>query len=155
MRKIYTLFILCYFFVNLSVFAQEGGISIGKGKNPAHAKAILELFSEGKGLLTPRLTTAQRIGMFESVDETAEGMLVFDTDNNTFFFWDGSKWVEVSESTSSDPLNYADPNDPNGDGKFREDITPLVLKKPIFSNKKSRRCAYINLKKAHEHLSKH
>ncbi|MDM8162264.1 hypothetical protein QUH73_20795, partial [Labilibaculum sp. K2S] len=61
-------------------------------------------------------------GMFESVDETAEGMLVFDTDNNTFFFWDGSKWVEVSESASSDPLNYADPNDPNGDGNSSDAV---------------------------------
>ncbi|MDM8162217.1 hypothetical protein QUH73_20555, partial [Labilibaculum sp. K2S] len=66
MKRIYTLLILSLLFVNLSVFAQEGGVSIGKGKNSAHAKAILELFSEGKGLLTPRLTTAQRIGMFES-----------------------------------------------------------------------------------------
>ncbi|WP_421918719.1 hypothetical protein [Marinifilum sp.] len=116
MRKIYTLLILSFLFVDLSVFAQENGVSIGKGKNPPHAKAILEIFSVEKGLLTPRLTSAQRINMFDSNDESAKGLLVFDTDNNAFFFWDGFKWIEVSESTSGNPLNDKDPNDPNGDG---------------------------------------
>ena len=110
MKRIYWLLFIFYFAANLNVLAQDGGVSIGKGQNLAHTKAILELFSEDKGLLIPRMNTEQRNQMFPNNDVSAKGMLVFDTDKNNFFFWNGSTWSAVGNelqtlSGASNPIN--------------------------------------------------
>jgi hypothetical protein len=95
MKRGYWLLLVFYFVANFSASAQNGGVSIGKEENPAHTKAILELFSEDKGLLIPRMDNEQRNSMFPTEDLSAKGMLVFDTDNDNFFFWNGTAWSFV------------------------------------------------------------
>ncbi|MBU0763886.1 MAG: hypothetical protein KJ607_03520, partial [Bacteroidetes bacterium] len=63
----------------------------------ADPSAMLDVKSVNKGVLLPRLTTAQR----NAVINPATGLLVFDTDENIFYFYNGSSWVDVSSSGSS------------------------------------------------------
>ncbi len=96
MKRIYLIFVAILTAVQMNLFAQdEGGVSIGKGNQDADASAILELFSKSKGLLVPRMTSNER----EAIASPAEGLLVYDTDKGTFFFWSGVSWVKGTKST--------------------------------------------------------
>ncbi len=96
MKRIYLIFVAILTAVQMNLFAQdEGGVSIGKGNQDADASAILELFSKSKGLLVPRMTSNER----EAIASPAEGLLVYDTDKGTFFFWSGASWVKGTKST--------------------------------------------------------
>ncbi|MBL7958566.1 MAG: hypothetical protein JNM49_11450, partial [Flavobacteriales bacterium] len=72
----------------------QGGVGIN---NPApHASALLDLTSTSKGLLTPRMTTAQRT----SIAAPATGLLVFDTSLNAFWYYDGATWVPLASGSA-------------------------------------------------------
>ena len=58
----------------------------------ADPSAMLDVKSINKGVLLPRLTTIQR----NLVSNPAIGLLVFDTDENTYYFYNGTVWVNVS-----------------------------------------------------------
>jgi|GEM_PF-1410568 len=97
MNKLYFVFIFS-FILAISSFAQEGGVSIGKDGATAHEKAILELYSKSKGLLIPRMTTSQRNVIFDGTDISAQGLLVFDNTENTFYYWNGTSWQSIASS---------------------------------------------------------
>lgn len=69
-------------------YAQQ---NIGVGTTSPHASAKLDISATDKGVLIPRLTTAQRT----AITAPATGLLVFDTDVNCFFFYDGSMWASL------------------------------------------------------------
>jgi len=70
--------------------------NIGVNNAMPHPKALLDLASSDKGLLTTRLTEAQRTAMFPAADWTARGMIVYQTDNATgFWYYDGSVWKQI------------------------------------------------------------
>jgi len=48
--------------------------------------------SDWAGILIPRMTTAQR----DAINNPAEGLLVFVTDNSTFYYFNDSNWIECS-----------------------------------------------------------
>ena len=79
----------------------DGGVSIGKGNLPANPKSILELVSQTKGLLIPRMTTGQRTAIFTAADQTAVGLMVYDTNLNSFFYWLGSEWKDMGSSVNA------------------------------------------------------
>ncbi|MDX1476403.1 MAG: tail fiber domain-containing protein [Saprospiraceae bacterium] len=78
--------------ISFGAFGQEG-VSISDAGAPPDASAILDLQSTTKGLLIPRLTTNQRTNM--NNPPPATGLLVFDTDYNSFWFYTGSEWVDL------------------------------------------------------------
>jgi hypothetical protein len=65
--------------------------NVGIGTKSPHPSAILDLSANNKGLLVPRLTTVNRTGM----PTPAQGLLVFDTDTRTFWFYSGYDWVNI------------------------------------------------------------
>lgn len=71
-------------------FAQAVSIS-DTGGTPDQS-AMLDIQSTEKGMLVPRMTTAQRT----MIASPATGLLVFDTGTNGFWFFDGSDWVSLS-----------------------------------------------------------
>ncbi|KFF09624.1 hypothetical protein [Flavobacterium hydatis] len=92
-----TLFSLLSF---CSVFAQtdntklkDGTVSTGATK--AFPGALFELESNTKGMLTPRLTTAQRDGI-ASANRT-DGLLIFNTTTGCFDYWSAiqSVWLSI------------------------------------------------------------
>lgn len=58
---------------------------------------MLDVKSTNKGILIPRLTTSKRI----YIQEPATGLLVFDTDSASFFFYNGADWINLSHGNAS------------------------------------------------------
>ena len=86
MRKYTTLF-AAVIILQISATAQ----SVGINNNTPHASAALDVTSTTKGVLIPRLTQAQRT----AIAGPAKGLLVFDSTSNSFWFHNGSSWIEL------------------------------------------------------------
>jgi microcystin-dependent protein len=66
--------------------------------NPApHPNSIVDLTANDKGLLVPRLTTAQRDAMTLVLDASAQSLLVYDTDLQGFYFYRAGNWYSLNE----------------------------------------------------------
>lgn len=95
-KDLFELFVciaLAGLFVLLSSGAAFGQGNVGINNPTPHAKSLLDLTSSDKGLLTPRMTAAQRIAMFAAPDATAKGMLVYQTDGaQGYYYYDGAAW---------------------------------------------------------------
>jgi hypothetical protein len=53
----------------------------------------VEIASTDRGVLLPRLTTAQRV----AVSKPAIGLLVFDSTTESFWFYETTGWLEVHD----------------------------------------------------------
>ena len=84
--KFYTLLIAIITTLGLS--AQ---VSINNDGTDPDGSAMLDVQSTDKGMLVPRMTTAQRT----AISIPATGLMVFDTDTGSFWFYNGSTWQEV------------------------------------------------------------
>ncbi|MFT3933998.1 MAG: hypothetical protein QM726_10315 [Chitinophagaceae bacterium] len=65
-------------------------VAINTDASLPNASAMLEIKTNNKGFLGPRLTTVQRTG----IASPADGLWVYDTDTKTFWYYKGSAWVE-------------------------------------------------------------
>jgi hypothetical protein len=70
------------------------GVSINNTSAVANASALLDISSTAKGLLIPRMTSAQRM----AIGAPATGLLVYDTDQDTFLFYNGTAWTGLGGS---------------------------------------------------------
>ena len=79
----------------LKVTGQNFLISDDSSYVSSSSNALLEVHSANgnKGILIPRLTTAQRTAIATTVADS--GLVVYDTDIGTFWYWDGGQWVEI------------------------------------------------------------
>ncbi|MEM6643030.1 MAG: hypothetical protein AAF616_08635, partial [Bacteroidota bacterium] len=77
---------------------------VGVGVETPNPNAVLELVSPGnnQGLLVPKLTTTQRTATAFTSNLTASenGLLVYDTDLNAFYFWINSQWVSMQTAVN-------------------------------------------------------
>lgn len=86
--------------ITTHLFAQVG---IGTA-NPDES-SILDLKSTTQGLLTPRMTTLQRL----AVSSPANGLLVYDTDTKAFYFYETEAWVKMAaQQSANDFTGWAD-----------------------------------------------
>ncbi|MAX70975.1 MAG: cell wall anchor protein [Flavobacteriaceae bacterium] len=85
-RSLITLFFLFTFLVSFS--------QVGIGTTNPNPSSILELNSTSQGMLTPRMTTAQRNG----ITTPAEGLLVYDTDESSFYYYSSGSWIPLEGS---------------------------------------------------------
>lgn len=65
--------------------------NMGIGTATPDPSAILELDANDKGFLVPRMTTQERTLIFQP----ATGLMVYDTDDNQFWYFDGTQWVQA------------------------------------------------------------
>jgi hypothetical protein len=78
--------------------------NVGIGTLTPNAKSVLDLTSNNKGFLAPRMATNERIAIAPAATE--EALMVFDTDLKVYFYWDGTQWVQVpGNDADSDPTN--------------------------------------------------
>lgn len=75
---------------------------VGIGTTNPDPSAILDVSSEDSGILIPRLPSANRTAM-----PNVQGMLVYDTDINSFVYNDGTQWVVLVSSINSSNLTQA------------------------------------------------
>lgn len=90
------LFLLIFTIYSHTAIAQ--GISINNDNSNPDGSAMLHVKSTNKGILIPRMSTAQRI----TISSPATGLLVFDLTSNSFWFFDGSAWTELIAGTDND-----------------------------------------------------
>lgn len=81
----------CIFFT-IYMSAQNTGIAINTDNADPDPSAILDVKSTSKGMLVPRMTTAQR----EAISNAAVGLLVFDLTEESFFFKGAAGWMDLS-----------------------------------------------------------
>src|ERR1044071_1415387 len=90
-------------------YVYSQGVAINTDGSNANASSILDIKSADKGILTPRMTTTQR----NAIVNPERGLLVFDTDKGSFFFYDGVKWRGLgfldSDNIPPVPRNASDP----------------------------------------------
>lgn len=76
------------------LFSQSVGIGT---QNPSNS-AQLEVSSTNRGMLLPRMTTAQR----NAIAAPAKGLLIYNLDDNSIDRYDGSQWLKQNSLTALD-----------------------------------------------------
>ncbi|OFX17475.1 MAG: hypothetical protein A2033_12135 [Bacteroidetes bacterium GWA2_31_9] len=93
MKNIYIILTLLVITITFSTtYSQNVGINTD-GSDP-DGSAMLDVKSTSKGMLIPRMTTAQR-GL---VSSPAIGLLVYDTDEKSLFYFDGTDWLAIKNA---------------------------------------------------------
>lgn len=95
----------------METFAQGVGINTD-GSSP-HSSAMLDVNTTSKGVLLPRMSSSQR----KAITGPATGLLVFDTDKNCLYLFDGLNWdpIAFSGTTSVFPVDRVATDGHGGD----------------------------------------
>lgn len=76
-------------------YAQQ---NVGIGTTTPNASAALDVSSNNKGILIPRLDSAQRV----AISNPAEGLMVYQKDGTKgFYYYNGTAWTIVGGNTST------------------------------------------------------
>ena len=98
MKKILPLLLL----LTCTVFISIAQNNIGINTTTPDSSAVLHIEASDKGLLIPRMDAAARL----AISTPAEGLLVFDNSTNSFWFYDGLAWKEITpEDADNNPGN--------------------------------------------------
>lgn len=82
-----------FVFLLVIIICNLATAQVGIGTTTPDGSAELEINSNSKGFLTPRLTSAQRIG----ISNPATGLLVYQTDGSSgFYYYTGSSWINLT-----------------------------------------------------------
>ncbi len=84
-----TILLLTITLLTVTMYSQ---VAINTTGDVAVPSAMLEVTSTTKGMLIPRMTTAQR----NDISSPATGLLVFDTTTGGFWYFGGSSWTDLS-----------------------------------------------------------
>jgi hypothetical protein len=90
-KLLFLILFLGYFFTNC--YSQNVLITDDPSITTPDGSSVLEIFSEGKGLLIPRMTTLER----NAILIPKQGLMVYDTDFGGFYFYGANGWVNVSQ----------------------------------------------------------
>lgn len=112
MKIIKTLIIL-----SISISISYGqSVGINSDNSAPDGSAILDVKSTTKGILVPRMTSAQR----QIITTPASGLLVFDTTTGSFWFYNNASWTNLV-SSGSGGTNISDVDN---DTKVEVELTP-------------------------------
>lgn len=76
-----------------NLFWDDTAKALGVGTSSIDTSAVLEVVSTTKGAISaPKMTTAQR----DAIGSPVAGLQVYNTDTNTFNYYDGTAWRETS-----------------------------------------------------------
>lgn len=96
MKHLILLFLI--FTMGVAGFAQHNNSELPTSVNTdgaaPDASAMFDVKSTAKGVLIPRMTSAQR----NAISTPADGLLVFDTDRGQFWFFEGGAWKALDTS---------------------------------------------------------
>ena len=92
-KKILQISMLFFLVITTNVFSQ-----VGIGTITPNASSVLDVSSTTQGMLTPRMTTAQRT----AIAAPADGLMVYDTDLKAFHYYNSSTavWTIVNSAST-------------------------------------------------------
>ncbi|MDI6049798.1 hypothetical protein QLS31_08140 [Flavobacterium sp. XS2P24] len=92
-KKVLQSCVLFFMIITTNVFAQ-----VGIGTITPHASSVLDVSSTTQGMLTPRMTTAQRA----AIASPADGLMVYDTDLKSFYHYNSTltSWNVMNSGTT-------------------------------------------------------
>ena len=90
-KRMALFFFIVFIFGTLEISAQNIVVT-DKSTYTADPSAMLDVESDTKGMLIPRMTTTQR----NVISNPAEGLLVYDITESSFYFRQGTGWVRLS-----------------------------------------------------------
>src|SRR5678809_991539 len=133
MKKIF--FLLKTIFIFSVVNAQQG-VAINTDGSSSDNSAMLDIKSNAKGILIPRLTTSQK----NAIATPAVGLLIYQTDGTTgFYYYNGSAWAPVSSAAAGPLSGWATTGNTGTDSSVNfigtTDSKPLIGKvngQPVF-----------------------
>lgn len=109
--------LVCTSLLVLAIHIAHGqGVGINEDESTAETSAILDVKSSTKGMLAPRMTASQR----NSISSPATGLILFDTDANLYYQYDGSAWMEF-EITSRGKATGDVPTSPGVGDKYYDE----------------------------------
>ena len=82
----------------INIFSSQAQVSINSSGNDPHPSAMLDIESTSSGLLIPRMTATER----DNISSPATGLMVYVTDDNKFWYYDGTQWVTMIGSPDND-----------------------------------------------------
>ena len=110
--------------ISMVVTVHAEGVGIADTEITPDPSAILDVQSTNQGALFPRMTSAQRL----AISSPATGLLVYDTDEDLFFYKNETEWIGL-ESNSGSPVGevtaFAGSTNTIPDGWLLCDGTPL------------------------------
>lgn len=90
MKKISQIFFYLLIIVLLFINTTYAQISINADGNNPDESAMLDISSTDKGLLIPRMSTAER----DAIANPAQGLLIYNTDDACFNYYAGTAWYK-------------------------------------------------------------
>ena len=111
MKNLFALLIIGVISVSC-IWAQDQNVGIGTLSPDVNAK--LDITSNEKGLLIPRLTTAQRDGNITGIGLAQEGLLIYNTTTDKYNYWDGNQWIEFPGGGSGGATGPTGPTGADG-----------------------------------------
>jgi len=76
----------------------HGQVAINTDGSDPDPSAVLDVQATDKGMLIPRMLASQR----DAISDPVQGLLVFVTDENAFYYYDGSNWILASADNLGD-----------------------------------------------------
>ncbi|MFI5204222.1 MAG: hypothetical protein ACHQF2_06975 [Flavobacteriales bacterium] len=91
--------IILILLILLPTWSYSQNVAVNNTGAAANTHAILDVdvSTNDKGVLIPRLATAERTAI-AGLGVADEGLIVYDETTNSFWFWDGTQWVEMSNA---------------------------------------------------------
>ena len=80
--------------------------NIGIGTKLPNASAMVDISDTAKGLLIPRIDSLHRVNIINP----ATGLMVYETNTQSFWYFNGSAWLKVGSGIISSSIADADKN---------------------------------------------
>lgn len=133
MKKIYIIFLLLNTFLVMNTGHSQNNVLISEktgydenfNDNP---EAALEIRSTSKGLLIPRMSSS----MISYISDPAQGLLVFNSDNNKLYFYssEDNMWKDISTGSGTISPGTPSPELPGGvalnDSNNQPDVSAML-----------------------------
>ncbi|MEM6318770.1 MAG: tail fiber domain-containing protein [Bacteroidota bacterium] len=125
MKCISKIIITCYLLLT-TLHLATAQVGINSDNSDPDASAMLDVSSTDKGLLIPRMDSTSR----QSISEPANGLLVFDTDFSSFWYYINTTWLNLKQTLSfaDDSLTISNGNSVDLSSLKHLDSTGLTLK---------------------------
>ncbi len=88
--------------IALPITMRAQSVAINDDGTAPHASAMLDIkvnAASKKGILIPRMTSAQRT----AIAAPAAGLMVYDTDTQSFWYWNATAWTNIAGSGGAGP----------------------------------------------------